>query len=177
MYKNIIFIGGIHGVGKGTYCKGVSKQYAIEHLTCSSVLKWRPENVECVKAVKDVNRNQDQLILNLSKIVQENKKYLLDGHFSLLKADYSIEKISLDVFSDIHPVAITVLTEDINTICQRLELRDKNKYNSDLLNTMQEIEIEHANWVARKLNIPFFEIHNVGDKEFKEYLYGFTRTN
>ena len=177
MHKNIVFIGGIHGVGKGTFCNTLTTRYKIEHLTCSSVLKWQPEDVECTKAVKNINRNQTLLILNLLKIVQANKKYLLDGHLCLLNDGCTVEKIPIDVFTDIKPVAIAVITEDTNKICNRLEQRDKKKYNPELLNTMQRIEIEHANWVANKLNISFFEIQNVEDKKFKEYLNAFTCTN
>lgn len=177
MYKNIIFIGGIHGVGKSTYCQNVIDRYAIVHISCSSVLKWQPENIECSKSVKDISKNQNQLVLNLKSIIQPHIKYILDGHFCLLKNGSSIEKISLSIFQDINPVAIAILSEDIKTICKRLEKRDDNKYSADLLDEMHKIEMEHGSWVANKLNIPFFSIQNTGSNEFKEYLDGFTCTN
>ena len=37
--KNIIFIGGIHGVGKGTLCEKVCNDLNIRHLSASEVLK------------------------------------------------------------------------------------------------------------------------------------------
>jgi len=40
MNKEIIFIGGIHGVGKGTLCKRIASDLNIIHLSASEVLKW-----------------------------------------------------------------------------------------------------------------------------------------
>jgi adenylate kinase len=113
----------------------------------------------------------------LNKILQPNKKYLLDGHFCLLKSDFSIETIPFDIYSGISPVAIAVLSEDIDLICKRLKERDNKQYDSKLLFTMQKIEKEHGGWVANKLDIPFFAIQNVVDNELKEYLHEFTCVN
>jgi adenylate kinase len=37
--NNIIFIGGIHGVGKETLCRKICKQLGLQHLSSSEVLK------------------------------------------------------------------------------------------------------------------------------------------
>ena len=49
MHNNIIFIGGIHGVGKGTICKKITDQFSdLVHISASTLLKWEeisaPEN-------------------------------------------------------------------------------------------------------------------------------------
>ena len=36
----IIFIGGIHGVGKGTICKEIASKTDIIHITASEIIKW-----------------------------------------------------------------------------------------------------------------------------------------
>lgn len=38
MNKGIIFIGGVHGVGKGTLCKRLASDLKITHLSASEVL-------------------------------------------------------------------------------------------------------------------------------------------
>lgn len=37
--SNIIFIAGIHGVGKSTLCKKLSSRYNIEHYSASELIK------------------------------------------------------------------------------------------------------------------------------------------
>ena len=42
--SNIIFVGGIHGVGKGYICSELTKSYNIRHLVSSEVLQWDKGN-------------------------------------------------------------------------------------------------------------------------------------
>ncbi len=38
--RKIIFVGGVHAVGKGTICENLSQKFNLEHLSASQVLKW-----------------------------------------------------------------------------------------------------------------------------------------
>ena len=38
--SGLIFVGGIHGVGKGTICTEICSQTDLIHITASEVLKW-----------------------------------------------------------------------------------------------------------------------------------------
>lgn len=68
--KNIIFIGGIHGVGKGTLCEKVCNKLNIKHLSASEVLKWEEISEKENKLVKDFTLTQNRLITNLKYIVR-----------------------------------------------------------------------------------------------------------
>ena len=71
---NIIFIGGVHGVGKGYLCDNITlKLLNIKHLSSSEVLKWdKGKN----KEVRNIKNNQDKLVINLFKIIEPNKNYM-----------------------------------------------------------------------------------------------------
>jgi adenylate kinase len=70
--KNIIFIGGIHGVGKGTLCRKVCNDLNLRHLIASEVLKWEEISEKKNKLVKDFTLTQNRLITSLQQIVIEN---------------------------------------------------------------------------------------------------------
>jgi len=53
--KNIIFIGGIHGVGKGTLCEKVCNDLNLLHLSASEVLKWEEISEKENKLVEGFN--------------------------------------------------------------------------------------------------------------------------
>lgn len=111
MYNNIIFIGGVHGVGKGTICQKIKEKLDFTHLSASEVLKWDDfKNEKGDKRVENVSTTQQRLIENLKNIVNPQKKYLLDGHFCLLKKDNSIERVPLKVFQQINPLAVIIVT-------------------------------------------------------------------
>ena len=70
--KNIVFVGGIHGVGKSHFADRIKTQVPIiELLSCSNVLHWVDPTQ---KEVEDVSANQDRLIVNLRKIVDVDCK-------------------------------------------------------------------------------------------------------
>lgn len=156
MFQNIIFLGGIHGAGKGTLCSKVKEVLDIEHLSASELLRWTEVNTDPKnKLVADIPSMQDRLILGLHQRVEPNRKYLLDGHFCLFDSQGKLEYVPFDTFSQIDPILISVLTAEPETIIQRLTERDGKAYDIQLIRQMQEEEITYGKWVAGKLNKPF----------------------
>lgn len=65
---NIIFIGGIHGVGKGTVCKEIASKTDLVHITASQILKWDEISSSDNKLVNNISSTQERLIINSRKI-------------------------------------------------------------------------------------------------------------
>ncbi len=152
----IVFVGGIHGSGKGTFCKEVINKLDFKHLSASEVLKWEDISDIKNKKVENFNTTQDRLINNLKKIIKPNQKYLLDGHFTLLNSSNRPEKIDINTFIDINPLSIVLIRCAPETISKRLNKRDESIYKVELLKEMQNLEIEHAKHVSKELNIPLY---------------------
>lgn len=168
--NNLIFIGGIHGVGKGTICNKICKQTDFVHITASEILKWneisRPDN----KKVENIQNTQDRLIAGLDKVLKKNENYLLDGHFCLFNSEGQVEKVPMETFEKIAPKLIVIVIAKIDLIKERLEKRDNKKYDFDLLKSMQTFEKEHAQKISSKLNVPFVEIKDGNYKSLIEIL-------
>ncbi|VAW10848.1 hypothetical protein MNBD_BACTEROID03-1808, partial [hydrothermal vent metagenome] len=143
--RNIIFVGGIHGVGKRTVCKELADKFGFQHLSASEVLKWNEISDLKNKRVQNFVTTQDRLITNLNQIIEPKHKYLLDGHFTLLNSFGKPEKIDESTFFEIKPDSIILLTCEPKVIYKRLNQRDNSAYDLDILEKMQEMEIEHAN--------------------------------
>ncbi|MBW3467501.1 ATP-binding protein [Arthrospiribacter ruber] len=156
MFNNIIFIGGIHGSGKGSMCSNLRKNLNIEHMTASDILNWSDISPEVGnKLVTDISFTQDRLIDGLKKRILPDKIYLLDGHFCLFDSNGCVENIPMDTFTKIDPIIISVVVSDPKLIVKRLSNRDKRNYDLKLIDNMQKREIEYGKEVANKLNIPF----------------------
>jgi adenylate kinase len=155
VYSNVIFIGGIHGVGKSTICQHVCRELNMEYLSASEVLKWEDINEdEKNKKVEDIPFTQNRLITGLKNTLQKDKNYLLDGHYCLLNKDNEVENISLDTFTQINPRILVLILGEITDIKKRLEIRDNKLYEYKLLEHLQNSELDYAKYLSEILNVP-----------------------
>lgn len=157
MIDNVIFIGGIHGVGKSTICQQICSELNMEYLSASELLKWEDINDDAKnKKVKDIPFTQNRLIAGLSNTIQKGHFYLLDGHYCLLNEKAEVEKISVDIFMQINPKALGLILGDIREIKTRLDLRDNKKYDFGLLEQLQKTELDYAKELSVVLNVPLY---------------------
>lgn len=174
--KSIHFIGGIHGVGKGTICRGINQSLGITTISASTLLKWdqvseSPEN----KSVKDIPDTQNRLIKGIQNL--ENGIYLIDGHFTLFDAYYNITKIELEVFQAMSLFSLALVLNDPIVIAERLSQRDGMNYDYRLLQKMQNAEAEQAEFMSSKLKVPLFVIKNGEYGDFQNQLEKFIKND
>lgn len=154
--KNIIFICGIHAVGKSTFIEHAKRLAPnIETLSCSSLLNWEnPKN----KEVEDVRSNQERLIMALNDIVDIDKPYFIDGHFCLLDTDHNIVPVESSIIKAINPRFIFLLSAEIKVIHDRLLSRDGKDYDLEKLRLMSEKEEELARTFSITYDVPLFSL-------------------
>jgi len=156
----IIFIGGIHGSGKGTTCKNICAEKGYIHLTASELLKWDEISDKTNKLVENIGNMQERLLSGLFKAIEKDKLFLLDGHFCLFNGIGEISKVPETTFESIAPKLIAVINEDVHLIKERLEKRDNKPYDFYTLKKMQDTEIAYSKEIAEKLGVKHFEINN-----------------
>ena len=156
MTRNIIFIGGIHGVGKSTLCTKISDFLDIESYSASKLIK-SVSNLEFPsdKKIKGINKNQDLLITAVEEYINPDNYCLLDGHFCLLNQNGEVSDIPLTTFTNLSPAAIIVLTNEPNIIYNQIKDRDGNEMNIENITSFQDRELEHSKLVSQTLNIPW----------------------
>ncbi len=119
------------------------------------------------KAVANVSKNQDVLLSALDEFVTE-PNYLLDGHFALFGPNQEVELVPEETFLAIKPVAICVLTCDLNVVLERIAARDGIQHDISNYKALATNEQSHANMVAEQLDIPLY-IHDT-DKNIQELI-------
>ncbi|HWV75269.1 MAG TPA: ATP-binding protein [Pseudosphingobacterium sp.] len=155
--KNIVFIGGIHGSGKGEICRLITSKTDFMHLTASEVLKWDELSTKEEKLVANIDITQNRLISNLRSIIERDEKYLLDGHYCLLNKNGTPERVPIQTFRDIDPAKLVLVTADPQAIKHRLENRDSKTYDVKLIEEFQCYEIDFAMEISKNLQIPLFK--------------------
>jgi adenylate kinase len=156
--KEIYFISGIHGVGKGTLCRQLNAELGIPIYSCSDLIKQNSEYIEVGKVVAAAERNQEALIQGLSKI--HEKRLLLDGHFCLIGKEQSIIELDDNVFDAIAPVAVINVICEPEIIHERLLKRDGTAISADVLELFQLKETARAEEYCKKNSISLFNYHS-----------------
>lgn len=153
--KNIIFIAGIHGVGKTTLCEKIADYFRIPHYSASQLIaRSDNEKVNRDKRVEDVENNQNILLNALKRYTDCDKLMLLDGHFCLINKELQLREVPLETFKTLGIAQIVVLTNDPQVILNRLQDRDKNSmYSLEFITMFQEREISWAKYVGKQCNI------------------------
>lgn len=154
--NHLIFIGGIHGVGKTTTCKRLANALGAVHLQAGKLISKHLEKQPKTKIVKNVDKNQGYLLFELEALSDLKKPLILDGHFTLLNNN-TIRKIPKKIFLKMKPSLVIVLTDAPARIAARLKKRDKLFYDIALLRKMQALEREHARSVADTLRVDYLE--------------------
>lgn len=151
----ILFIGGIHGVGKTVFSERASRMLKIPRLNASTLItEQRKAPAAINKRVQSVEENQHALVTAIESSPIQGRQLILDGHFCVFDSSDAIRRVPLETFQTLSPIAVVVLHDDVNSIRERLEKRDNREFSFELLNGLQKAEIEHAAEVCNLLNIP-----------------------
>lgn len=175
---SVIFLAGVHGVGKGFIGAPVAQALGVSHLTASQLIReekglatWGAD-----KNTSDLDDNQRALIRGVSQRRLTQKNILLDGHFVLRNAQGILTPLEAEVFRELQLAGVILLTEESNVIASRLAMRDRLETDERAISELAEAESAHAQTVCRKLGLPLTVIHAPNEKGVSEAIQRFLRT-
>ncbi|MDT4288838.1 AAA family ATPase [Methylomonas sp. MO1] len=157
MYKfKVIFVSGVHGVGKGYLCSEINKRINLPIFSASSLIKdIKRGEIDTNKNVLDADSNQDHLITALKHLQTDSKYILLDGHFCLFDGE-NIINISIDIFESIPIEVIIELTDTPEKIYSRLHNRDGNSLDISVIENFQNEEKARSEIISQHLSVPYY---------------------
>jgi adenylate kinase len=157
--STVIFVGGIHGVGKSFHCAKACERLGATHLVAGDLLKAeKQQSADTDKRVTSVGQNQDVLVRALERVLVPGRTYLLDGHFVLLNADGNITNIPSRTYETIAPTAVVLVVDDPAEISARLRQRDGRSYEPSFLQQLQDRELAHAREICFALEVPLLMV-------------------
>lgn len=151
----MIFIAGVHGVGKTYTCNQLKKDFVV-YSASGLIEQYSKIHYSGYKKAYNIENNQRHLINIVGQMESHGEKFILDGHFCLFNADGEVEKISYEIIRQLHIEGIILIWDKEDIIQKRIQMRERK---SDLLTlyeivNLQEQEINYAQNVAQTLNIP-----------------------
>ncbi|NMM06120.1 ATP-binding protein [Polaromonas sp.] len=169
----MIFLGGVHGVGKSSMCFEAAQRIGLTVFGASAIIRAERQapSVDSRTAVRDVRGNQELLIQGVRKRGPESSgHFVLDGHFVLRTLDGAIERIDPAVFVALGIDYFICIQDDPQAIAARLLDRDGAILMVDDIAGLQSEELDHARYVSRELKIRLDVIQAFDHKEFEASL-------
>jgi adenylate kinase len=164
----IIFIGGVHAVGKTYLAAPAAAKIGFRHVTASDLIKlerggqsWGGD-----KRVSDVEENQRAIVRALEVARARKERLLLDGHFALRGSAGPNIRIDVGFFKEINPDGIIIINSSSEVILQRLQARGDESWTIGEIEKLASDELEHSQLVARELVIPWHRLDTPTEGEF-----------
>lgn len=157
---SMIFVGGVHGVGKTTMCQKAFTPLGYRCVTASSLIVEHGGLIDKSKRVNDVSGNQAAIIKQLAMAKKIHCRLLLDGHFAVVNDRGRIEPIDLSIFQEINPTHLILVKGNPGEVTARLNKRDGKKWQSSFIKSFQMAEELHARKVSDALTIPLSIVFN-----------------
>jgi adenylate kinase len=150
----LVFLGGIHGAGKGVLGAHLVSECGGVHLSAGDVIREERAVQAQSKRVEDVKGNQELLIAGLEARAIPGQSMVLDGHFAVLGASGEPHRIPLDVFRRLDPIGAIFLRIDPCQSRTRLMERDGQAPTAVELNRLQTVAQDYAVEVVEDLGVP-----------------------
>jgi len=166
----IIFVGGVHGVGKSTCCAQVASALACMHVRASDIIRQRRTDAVATqgKLVADIDANQALLLQGFEQIKKSagGTSILLDGHFVLRDLSGSIQRLPSILFAGLGLSQLVCFEDSPLSIAKRMHERDGIAVAASDVAALQTEELNHAQKVAVALQIPLrvlsgFAVHEL----------------
>ncbi|MGX7108889.1 ATP-binding protein [Facklamia miroungae] len=157
-----IFLSGVHGVGKSTLLERISKDKNITIESISNLIRQAGNEIkESNKLTKNIPNNQNLWKQELNKkILLDDKKIILDGHFCLLNSKGEVVVLPDNTFEGTKMSKIIFKKEKNEIIKQRIENRDNIIWELETIKLLQSLEEKRAIFFSRKFDIPLFIFDN-----------------
>jgi len=154
---DVIFVAGMHGSGKTTFCSGLSKALGVPTYSASTLIKaWsKDQSWSEDKRARQIRENQHALISAVNAVKRHTPFFILDGHFVLLSSDGSAKNIDSKVFDELQITGTILIQSAPEIVAERLTSRDRATWKIPLIVELMNAERGQAIKYCLSRGIPY----------------------
>lgn len=153
----VIFVAGVHGVGKTYLCQQFVSRYPdFVHASASQLIKEQMAipNWGVDKLVADVDKNQVALVDAVRRRTDAGEKLILDGHFALRNQQREIVPLKAEVYAGIQVTGFILLEAPTDLILSRINGRDGRDADAHETEELALAGRKNAAFVSDQLRTP-----------------------
>lgn len=164
----VIFLAGVHGVGKTFLGKPVAEFLGFQYATASSLIRTELNNKRSWtedKRTKNVDDNQEALVAAVSRIIEANKTVLiLDGHFVLRDEHGGLVSLSPELFKRLGVTSVILLEAPSLIVTERLVVRNVPS-SLEEIEELAEAERKNAEHVCSEIMVPLVKLRSPSSEQ------------
>ncbi len=162
----LIFLSGIHGVGKTYVGTRVAKQLRFEYATASELIRneLKEQSWTENKCVSSIDKNQEALISSVKRIRSQGEDLILDGHFVLRNKAGQVVPLGQDIFECLNLDQVILIEADSTIVEQRLKERG-TPFSIEIIKELAENELITAQEICNKLAINFTRLYSPTEEQ------------
>jgi adenylate kinase len=150
-HPSIVFVAGVHGVGKTTFTQKISTKLGVPTFSAGSLINSHRDRIASAdKRVANVAANQDVLVEAVHSLALTAPLIILDGHFCVRDKSGAVNRIPLTTYESLNIRLAIILHEDPEVIQDRLYGRDGTNHTSEDIAVLQTAEIDHGTKIAKQ---------------------------
>lgn len=112
------------------------------------------------------------MVAAVRRLEEASETIIMDGHFVLRRSINIHEKISVETFADLRVRGVLLLEAPSTTVADRLRQRGDTTWELSEIETFAQMELEHAQTVCGKLEVPFLRLRSPSALEVRDALIG-----
>lgn len=164
----VIFLAGVHGVGKTFLGKPVAEALGFQYATASSLIRAELNNEQSWtenKRTKNVDDNQEALVASVSRIIKVNKSVLiLDGHFVLRNEHGDLVSLSSDLFKRLGVTSVILLEAPASIVAERLAARGVQSSPKEV-KELAKAERKNAEHICNEIMVPLVKLRSPSSEQ------------
>lgn len=169
---SVIFVSGVHGVGKTTLCRSLSERIGAPHYSASQLIAARKAESISVdsKKVLEPHSNQSLLQEAVKEVTRNNITIILDGHFTLIDCNEQVVSLNPSLFESLELVAVVFVVESPRIIRERIMARDGVDSDYRAIRSHQCLELVHGRYILSLLRIPYVTASSRSSHHVDEFI-------
>lgn len=155
----LIFLSGVHGVGKTYLGTQVSEKLGFKYATASELIRneLKEQSWTENKCVSSIDRNQEALVRAVNRIRREGVSLILDGHFVLRNKAGEVEQIDSSVFERLSLNQVVLIEAAASVVKTRLEERG-TPFEIELIEELMNKELATAKVICDELGVKLTQL-------------------
>lgn len=138
----ILFVTGIHAVGKSTLCQTLSEYFSAPYYSASDIIKTERKSIETPRRYNsEIDKNASLFKVGIENLLPKHKNLIVDGHTVLLNEKQKPHLVEMSIFENLSIECVLLLVGNLELLVERWNQSSVSSISKNEIDIFQRLEI------------------------------------